>query len=364
MNPSPALPGPSTIRVLVVDDSPVMRRILASALGAEPRIRVVGTATNGRDGLARIEELNPDVVTMDIEMPEMDGLTALTAARQRWPRLPIIMISSLTRSGAIATLEALGRGASDFVAKPDANGGDGIRRFGEALCPRVVALSRPPVVPRPRLEPTPPAPQARTRAGRVRLIAIGASTGGPDALTRVLGGLHLPAPVPIVIVQHMPPVFTTMLAERLSAHCRARVVEATDGMVCAPGVVVIAPGDQHLELRTDGTTIYANLNKGPPVNSCRPAVDVLFRSAAAATGAATLGVVLTGLGRDGCEGARALVAAGAEVLAQDEASSVVWGMPGAVVKAGLARSVLPIHEMASSIQTRIGASAGPIARRT
>lgn len=364
MTPTPATPPTPTIRVLVVDDSPVMRRILASALGAEPRIRVVGTATNGRDGLAKIEELKPDVVTMDIEMPEMDGLTALTAARQRWPRLPIIMISSLTRSGAIATLEALGRGASDFVPKPDANGGDGIRRFGEDLCPRVVALARPTTIVRPRTEAPAPAPIPRSRGRSVRLIAIGASTGGPDALTRLLGGLHLPLPVPVVIVQHMPPVFTSMLAERLSAHCRARVVEATDGMVCAAGVVVIAPGDQHLELKTDGTTLFAHLTKGPPVNSCRPAVDVLFRSAAATAGAGTLAVILTGLGRDGCEGARALVAAGADVLAQDEASSVVWGMPGAVVKAGLARAVLPINELASLIQSRVGGGAGPIARRT
>ncbi|MEQ1502433.1 MAG: chemotaxis-specific protein-glutamate methyltransferase CheB [Myxococcota bacterium] len=340
---------------MVVDDSSAIRRLVSTALATDPGIQVIGTASNGRAALDQLDALNPDLVTLDIEMPELDGLATLTELRRRRPRLPVIMVSSLTRKGAIETLEALGRGASDYVAKPD--GPEAARRFAEVLCPRVRALCGP------RLAPTAtPRPPARLAplAGidRVRLLVIGASTGGPDAIAQVLRGLG-PSPVPVAIVQHMPPVFTAMFAERLSANLRTRVTEATDGAPLPPGAIVVAPGDHHLAVEARDGGFVARVTRGPHVNSCRPAVDVLFASAAEVARGGAVGVILTGLGRDGCAGAQRLVDLGGTMIAQDEASSVVWGMPGAVVRAGLAHRIVPLSEVASTVLARFASTAAP-----
>jgi two-component system chemotaxis response regulator CheB len=367
------------ISVLVVDDSAVVRRLIVDALGGARNIEVVGTASNGLLAQSKIDELRPDVVTMDIEMPEMNGIEAVRELRKRHPRLPVIMFSTLSAAGATATLEALAAGATDYVTKPSSAGSvvESIAAVREQLVPRINALAgRPrPAGPLPRtladglrrLGPPPgpagirgPRPVAdlakplpRASHGRVDLIALGSSTGGPDALAKVLMGLAAEVAVPIVITQHMPPVFTRMFAERLDRSTPLHVVEAGDGMELTPGTVYIAPGDAHLVLRRRGTVTLTHLSDAPPENSCRPAVDVMFRSVAQLYGGSAVAVVLTGMGHDGREGAKVLRDVGAEVLAQDEASSVVWGMPGALVAAGLADEVLALDRIASWLTTRL-----------
>ncbi|SDY82120.1 two-component system, chemotaxis family, response regulator CheB [Micromonospora pattaloongensis] len=360
------------ISVLVVDDSVVVRRLIVDALSGLPDIRVVGTAANGRIALAKVDQLTPDVVTMDIEMPDMDGITAVRALRKVHRTLPVIMFSTLSSAGAAATLDALAAGATDYVTKP-ANVGSvaaSIQAVREQLVPRMRALTghgrtAPPSRTRPAAAPPPtrPAPHAASRPiartapprTTIDVIAIGASTGGPDALARVIGAFPADLPVPVVVVQHMPPVFTRMFAERLNRMAAVRVVEAEDDMPVTPGVVYIAPGDRHLEVLQRGTARLTRLTGAPPENSCRPAVDVLFRSVDRVYGASALAVVLTGMGHDGRRGCEVLHAAGAEVIAQDEASSVVWGMPGAVVEAGLAHTVLPLAEIGTYLNTRMTA---------
>ena len=375
------------IRVLVVDDSVVVRRLIVDSLTGAPDIEVVGTAANGLLAQAKIDQLKPDAVTMDIEMPQMDGIAAVRELRKRHRHLPVIMFSTLSAAGASATLEALSAGATDYVTKPSNVGSiaESIAAVREQLVPKIHALAgrstaparpgRPPV---PGAAPVRPAsgapgrpgllapgsariggpaaarPAARRGAhGRVDLIAVGSSTGGPDALTKVLQSLPTDLPVPIVVTQHMPPVFTRMFAERLDRSTPLTVVEAGDGMELAPGTAYIAPGDRHLVLTRRGTATVIQLSGAPPENSCRPAVDVMFRSVAAIYGASAYAVVLTGMGHDGRGGAQVLREAGAEVLAQDEASSVVWGMPGAVVGAGLADEVLPLGKIATALVNRV-----------
>ena len=401
------------ISVLVVDDSVVVRRLITDALSDDPEIRVVGTAPNGRVALTKIEQLRPDLVTLDIEMPIMDGLETLRAIRALYARLPVIMFSTLTAAGASATLDALSAGASDYVTKP-ANVGsvaESIRSVREQLIPRIHALcgrraapppnrqspqgpsgtpgagrtfgpghTVPPSFARPGGTPLPaagrapaaaPGPatarpggpsaaQIRTtpRGGIIEIVAIGCSTGGPDALTTVVRALPASLPVPVVVVQHMPPVFTKMFADRLDRIAALTVVEATGDMPVRAGTVYIAPGDFHLEVYRRGTDVFTKLNSGPPENFCRPAVDVLFRSVARTYGGATLAIILTGMGQDGKRGAEQLRAAGAEIVAQDEATSVVWGMPGAVTQAGLAHAVLPLREIANHLISRTAGGRG------
>jgi len=372
------------ISVLVVDDSVVVRRLIVDALGGARGIEVVGTASNGLLAQAKIDQLKPDIITMDIEMPQMDGIAAVRELRKRHPRIPVIMFSTLSAAGASATLEALSAGATDYVTKPSNVGSvaESIAAVREQLVPKIHALAgraRPaglPVRPiagrpgpapqRPLLAPGParpgpaparpaaPAMPARRGAqGRVDILAIGASTGGPDALTKVLLALPTGIPVPIVITQHMPPVFTRMFAERLDRSTQLTVVEAGDGMEVVAGTVYIAAGDKHLMLHRRGVTTVTQLSGAPPENSCRPAVDVMFRSVAALYGASAFASVLTGMGHDGRDGAKVMRDAGAEVLAQDESTSVVWGMPGAVVGAGLADEVLPLEKIATCLLTRL-----------
>ena len=348
------------IRVLVVDDSVVVRKIVTDVLSEDPGIEVVGTAVNGRIAVGKLEQLRPDLVTMDIEMPEMNGIEAVRAIRALSPatgrnRVPIIMFSTLTERGATATLDALSAGANDYVTKP-ANVGsvsqsmDSVR---QQLIPRIKALLGRPAQAAPvrAATPVPPkAPAPRTAAPKTpAVLVIGSSTGGPEALARVVPALPVSLPVPVLVVQHMPPVFTRQFAQRLDRLSALRVVEATDGVPLMPGTVHLAPGDHHLVVRAGGRGLTTALNQAPPENFCRPAVDPLFRSAVAAFDGAVLGVVLTGMGADGGDGAAAIREGGGTVVVQDQQTSVVWGMPGAVATAGLADEVLPLDRIAETV---------------
>lgn len=354
------------IRVLVVDDSVVIRRLLTDILSQDPEIELAGTAPNGRIALAKLPQLNPDLVTLDIEMPELDGLGTLPELRSAFPKLPVIMFSTLTERGALATLDALARGATDYVTKP-ANVGSvaaAIQCVKDQLIPKIKALCpglSAPTAPRPTVFA--PAPSAAhlgaPRQHSAEVLVIGSSTGGPQALSVVLRQLPAAFPLPVVVVQHMPPVFTRHLASRLNQECALSVSEASAGESLAAGQVLIAPGNYHLELQRRGLAVKTVLQQNPPENSCRPAVDVLFRSAAEVYGSGCLALVLTGMGQDGLRGAQQIVDADGLVLAQDEASSVVWGMPRAVAEAGLARYVLPLSQIAPEL-TRLAA----VGRRT
>jgi two-component system chemotaxis response regulator CheB len=362
------------IAVLVVDDSAVVRRMVAGVLEADPGIRVVGTAASGRSALEQIERLAPDILTLDLEMPEMDGLETLRHLRRRHPRLPVIVFSMLSERAAAATLEALALGARDYVTKPGGVAGAGAAAevVRSELLPRIKALvPREPRTPAPVRSAT-PAPAGPVRADAHRILVLGSSTGGPDALETILRELPADLPVPVAIVQHMPPVFTRLFAQRLDAASRLTVVEGRPGMRLEPGLVAVAPGDRHLLVVEDQGVVRVATSQGARQNGCRPSVDVLFRSAAAAFGARVLACVLTGMGNDGLRGCERLRAAGAEIVVQDEATSVVWGMPGAVAAAGLANRVRPLPAVAADLSdalrrwrapappgSRLGAGAAP-----
>src|SRR3954470_18105872 len=355
------------IRVMVVDDSVVVRKIVTDVLSEDPDIEVVGTAVNGKIALAKLDQLKPDLVTMDIEMPEMNGIEAVRAIRATRSRVPIVMFSTLTERGASATLDALSAGANDYVTKPANVGsvGQSMESVREQLIPRIKALTGRPVTAGPAraaapvAPPKPPAPR-RAPSKKPAVLVIGSSTGGPEALTRVLPALPSSLPVPILLVQHMPPVFTRQFAQRLDRLSALRIVEAVDGAPLLPGTVHLAPGDHHLVVRA-GATPQTGLHQGPPENFCPPAVDPLLRSAAdplsppavAAYDGAVLGVVLTGMGADGRSGAGEIRSAGGAVIVQDQATSVVWGMPGAVAQAGYADEVLPLDRVADAISRHV-----------
>jgi two-component system, chemotaxis family, protein-glutamate methylesterase/glutaminase len=350
------------LRVLIVDDSVVIRRIVTDIISGDSDLEVAGVAANGRIALDRIPQVNPDIITLDIEMPEMDGLQALKELRKHYPRLPVIMFSTLTERGATATIDALSLGASDYVTKPANVGkvGEGIAKVRDDLIPKIKALCgrAVPVVARPVARPAPrpafaPRPLLRMAAARVEIVAIGTSTGGPNALAELLPKLPADLPVPVLIVQHMPPVFTKLLADRLSAKSSLQVVEAAAGEQLRPGKVWIAPGNYHMGVEKAANGPRIKLNQEVPENSCRPSVDVLFRSVTELYGAATLAAVLTGMGQDGLRGCEYIREAGGQVLVQDEASSVVWGMPGFVARAGLADKSLPLAEIGGEIVRRV-----------
>jgi two-component system chemotaxis response regulator CheB len=353
---APAGGGRGPIRVLVVDDSATIRSVLSSTLAADPDLQVAGTAVNGQAALAAIAAGPPDLVLLDVEMPVLDGISTLREIRRSHPKLPVLMFSSLTERGSQATLDALLAGANDYVAKPaGSDAADVARRIREEVIAKIKAL-----VPRggavaPRSPAATPAPRPTVapRKGAIRGVVIGVSTGGPVALAEVLPAFAAKARVPVLIVQHMPAFFTAQLAERLSRICGASVREARTGEEVRPGDILMAPGGRHLELTGDGAAVRTRLTDEPPENSCRPAADVLFRSAARVWGAGTLGVVLTGMGRDGLQGSKAIVAAGGDVIAQDEFTSVVWGMPGEVVRAGLADAVLPLSQIGVEVGMRL-----------
>lgn len=332
----------------MVDDSAVIRRLVRTSLTLDPDIEVIGTAVNGREAIEKVDELRPDAVTLDIEMPELDGLGALEAIRRRHPRLPIIMFSTLTEKGATKTLEALSLGASDFVTKPSntTNMAEGMASVREQLIPKIKALAG---VRRVAASAPPPVRVAPPVTTRPEVLLIGCSTGGPDALSRVLEDLPATLPAPVLVVQHMPPLFTAMLAERLDRVSPLTVREAQDGDVVTPGEVLVAPGGRHLVLQRSAGVVRAVLDDGPMENFCRPAVDTMFRSAAQIYGGNAVVLVLTGMGQDGLVGSRLLSEKGARIVVQDEDTSVVWGMPGSIAGAGLAHEVLPLDAIAGKL---------------
>ncbi len=365
------------LRVLAVDDSAVMRGIMRSlfeahALGGGgelPRMELCGVARDGVECLERLAELRPDVLVLDLEMPRMDGLEVLERLQWEGPQVPVIMCSSHTEHGARSTLEALARGASDYVMKPT-----GQRDFASAmaslaqqLLPRIAALAK---GSRGEGAAGSGAPRKarygdRRTGAPVEAVVIGLSTGGPSALEQLLPNLPADFPVPVLIVQHMPKLFTGALAERLDRCCALRVEQAYEGAAVRPGKVWLAPGDSHMEVAPMGTGFSLDarsaakgrvrLHQREPLNHCRPSVDYLFHSAARLYGAGTLALMMTGMGSDGLDGARAVHERGGVVLAQDEATSAVWGMPGRVAEAGIANATLPLGALAGELKLRVAA---------
>jgi two-component system chemotaxis response regulator CheB len=332
------------------------------ALEQDPMLEMVGTASNGSIGLQRIPQFNPDVITLDIEMPDMDGLEMLRRVRRNFPQMRVIMFSTLTERGAATTLEALSLGADDYVAKVSNEGSLDLSmaRLRDEMIPKIKQFFRvgpqSQAAPRAETASLPSAffaprvmPVLQSMKVRPRVVAIGVSTGGPAALGAILPMLPPDFPLPILVVQHMPPLFTRLLAERLNSTCKLPVEEATHACLVLPGKILIAPGDFHMKLAAVGEQVQVCLDQSPRMNSCRPAVDALFASTGEVYGGAVLAVILTGMGQDGLHGAEILRAQGANILAQDEASSVVWGMPGAVVSAGLADRVLPLDQVVPQI---------------
>ncbi len=337
------------IRVLVVDDSVVVRRVIGRALEGQADLELAGVAPNGRVAIAKLAQLRPDIVVLDLEMPEMNGFETLAEIRRGHPRLPVIVFSHVAAAAEI--IEALEQGATDFALKPTTAEGIGLadQYIHAELLPRIRAVAR---------RPKPAVSHRRARRPHtlapVSAVVVAVSTGGPDALVKIVGGLASPLRVPVLIVQHMPPVFTGLLAERLDRLGAVRVVEAAGGQGVEPGVIYLAPGGRHLALANDGSGVVIDLQDGPRESSCRPAADVLFRSAAAVYGAGVLGVVLTGMGHDGLRGAEAVKVAGGCVIVQDVASSVVGTMPAAVADASLADAVLPLEAMTAELVRRAG----------
>lgn len=349
------------IRVLIVDDSVVVRLMLQQLIHEDPLLMVAGAEASGQAALNKLDVLNPDVVILDVEMPGMSGVETVAAIRARAPRLPVIMFSSYTEDGAAVTIEALSNGASDFVTKPaqTSSADAAMALVREQLLTKIKALGKL----RRRLPVTEPTTETSADSSGswkpiskrpiIEVVCLAASTGGPEALELVLTGLPASFPVPIAIVQHMPPFFTKQLAKRLSEKCAIRVREAQSSESLEPGTALIAPGDFHLQVRRRDSRCYAILNSGPPENSCRPAADVLFRSAAEEFGNQALVVVMTGMGQDGMRGSEAVKNAGGRVVIQDEASSVIWGMAGSVSRAGLASKVVPLKNIAIDIMLRV-----------
>jgi two-component system chemotaxis response regulator CheB len=335
------------IRVLVVDDSPFIRHVLSKYLSEDPEIEVVGQSHDGLDALAKIPDLKPDVITLDIEMPRLDGLSTLRRIMSEHPT-PVVMLSALTQRGARPTIQALMWGAVDFAAKPaSAN----VRGVIEELSAKIKAAvgTRLAVVAPPAPAPAPaPAPKQGPRPFRYGdpLIVIGTSTGGPRALQDVLPRLPADLPAAVVVVQHMPPAFTRSLAQRLNESSAFTVQEAVSGDRLARGLALVAPGDFHLRFQSRKQVV---LDQGPRRNHMRPAADVSMESAAEYHGAAVIGVVLTGMGTDGADGARRIKAARGTVIAEHESTSVVYGMPRAVVEAGLADRIVPLPQVAPTL---------------
>jgi len=353
------------IRALVVDDSVIIRRLVTHALEEDPAVQVVGSAANGVIALKMIPLLNPDVVTLDIEMPEMDGLETLRHIRKLYPDLIVIMFSTLSERGAAITIEALSLGANDYVTKVANAGsldqsmaklrGELVPKFkqffslesdpAEVVAPKSFVAARP--------IPATVRPASNRQSKACEAVAIAVSTGGPTALAVLVPMLPADFRQPVFIVQHMPPIFTRLLAERLQSLTMLRVREGSEGMLVEGGNVYIAPGDYHMTVARKGTSHIIKLNQAEPENSCRPAADVLFRSVADVYGGSAMGVILTGMGQDGLRGVERLRAGGSYIVAQDEASSVVWGMPGAVVNAGLADSVVDLRCVVPEIQRHL-----------
>jgi two-component system chemotaxis response regulator CheB len=367
------------LRVLAADDSAVMREIMRKLfethgedrLSRLPPMELCGTAQDGVECMEAVARLKPDILVLDLEMPRLNGLDVLERLRELNPGLPVIMCSSYTERGAQSTLEALARGAADYVMKPSEQRdvATALQSLAEQLLPKIAALTK-----GRRRKSAVTAAQSATEEGLtgrkrtpIEVVVIGLSTGGPSALEQMLPRLPSSFPVPVLIVQHMPKLFTGALAERLDKCCALRVRQAYDGEAIVPGTVWLAPGDSHMEVaarrmgfavsdaNTTGRGASVRLHQQEPLNHCRPSVDYLFHSAARLYGASVLALMMTGMGADGLGGARAVHEAGGVVLAQDEATSAVWGMPGRIADAGIANAVLPLAAIASELRQRVNA---------
>ena len=362
------------LRVMVVDDSVVIRGLIGRWIEAEPDMVVAASLRTGLDAVNQVERVNPDVALLDIEMPDLDGIAALPLLLAKKRNLVVIMASTLTRRNAEISFKALSLGASDYIPKPESTREPGaaetfrhdliqkIRHLGAKVRRKVPVAPGPPLVPGPDRASDPPAraalapvanPQLLRRAFSPhppRALLIGASTGGPQALMSLVAGI---GPVidrfPVLITQHMPPTFTTILAEHLARASQRPAREGVDGELIKPGRIYLAPGGHHMRVVRQGAHAAIALDDGPPVNFCKPAVDPMFASATEVWQGATLAVVLTGMGSDGMRGGKEIVAAGGSVIAQDEASSVVWGMPGAATHAGICAAVLPLGQIAPKL---------------
>lgn len=346
------------VRVLVVDDSALVRKLLSSMLDADPDIEVVGTAADPLIAREKIKQLDPDVLTLDVEMPRMDGLTFLENLMRLHP-LPVVMVSSLTERGAEVTLRALEIGAVDFFAKPNSDLSRNLSDSAQEICAKVKLAARM----RSRMPMhgakadthagiqasiAPPRALGGSMGGAQRIVAVGASTGGTEAIRMLLQGMPPDAPA-MLITQHIPAAFSAPFAARMNQYSAMRVCQAEDGQPIQRGHAYIAPGGQHLLVLWDGARYLCRLHDGPQVNRHKPSVDLLFRSVAASVGAAAIGVLLTGMGDDGANGLLEMRDHGAPTLVQDEASSVVWGMPGAAWKLGAADEQLPIGQIAARV---------------
>jgi two-component system chemotaxis response regulator CheB len=319
-----------------------MRKLIADILKKDPEIEIIGQAVNGKEAIEKAKVLKPDVITLDIEMPEMDGISALKILKKELPQTKIIMFSSLTQEGAKATIEALSLGAYDFVPKPSTKSFlESVKKIENDLLPKIKGITSSKEIKSFKITPS----QKLLKPGLFRILGIGVSTGGPQTLIEIFKGIPKNFPSPILIVQHMPPLFTKQLADRLDKISPLQVKEAEDGEAIKEGVVYIAPGDYHMEVVKENTQKYIKLHQGPPVNNCRPAVDVLFNSLAEIYNGSSLVLILTGMGRDGAEGAKKVKLKGGGVIAQDAQTSVVFGMPRAVIEAGLADEVLSLSEI-------------------
>jgi two-component system, chemotaxis family, protein-glutamate methylesterase/glutaminase len=357
------------IRILHIDDSVVIRGIVGRWLGEDPIFEIVATASNGKMGIDMLERAAPHIVLLDIEMPEMDGITALPEILKRRPNTAVVMCSTLTRRNADISLKCMSLGATDYIPKPESREAALSNAFKADLFQKLrmigqraqrlqapkLGLTTAAASTSHKLAPMPPMMGKRLTI-MPKCLAIGSSTGGPKAVATVLKNLSsIAKKVPIIIVQHMPPLFTTVFAEHLQAETGIPACEPKEGDRFEPGKIYVAAGGKHLNLvKSAGGAIVAHLSDGAPVNFCKPAVDVMFQDAAKIYGNSVLGVVLTGMGSDGMVGAGDMVKAGACVIAQDEATSTVWGMPGAVTKAGFAHQVLPLDSIAASIRTLMG----------
>jgi two-component system chemotaxis response regulator CheB len=365
------------IRVLIIDDSALVRRLLTEILSSDPEIEIVGTAMDPHIARQKIKDLNPDVLTLDVEMPKMDGISFLRQLMRLRP-MPVIMISSLTEEGAETTLEALAAGAIDFISKPKIDIANTLGDYTDDIVSKIKSAARVKVVARDtrstnKLTPSSGAvsqdkdsidekysatvilqrpAQIRTLRTTDKIIAIGASTGGTEAIKEILAQLRADNPA-ILIAQHIPSVFSSAFARRMNLLSAMTVVEAAEAQQILPGHVYIAPGDKHLLLVRDGARYRCQLNDGPPVNRHRPSVDVLFRSVAQNAGKNAIGVILTGMGADGARGLNEMREAGAITIAQDEKSSVVWGMPGEAVKLGAAQKIMALDQIPAGINSAL-----------
>jgi two-component system chemotaxis response regulator CheB len=324
----------SKVRILVVDSSVVVRRLLTNVLSSDPSLEVVGSAPSGRIAMAKVPQVNPDVITLNTELPDLDGVQTLDALRKTYPQVPVIVFVSRIDEQRIRD-ELIPRIKTCYAASTKNTRASEPERVGRMGTSRESA--------------------ARALERRTDVVVIAVSTGGPNALTELLPEFPSDLPVPVLIVQHMPPTFTYLLADRLDTICDLRVSQAVANEVVGPGHAWMAPGDFHMVVRKEGTLVRIQTHQGPPENSCRPSADVLFRSAADAYGAHVLAVVLTGMGQDGLRGCERIHEVGGQVFVQDEASSVIWGMPRFVVNAGLADKVVPLRQLGTEIMRSVGA---------